>query len=1014
MILEPHKKIIRLLILLFILLLSRGYTAFAASWTSGGPYGGDINSLAMSLTNPNVIYAGTQSGVFKTVNGGENWTSAGLSGNNILTLQVAPSTEEILYACTENGIYKSDDGGTHWAQKNGSPDKLSGAEINTIAIDPNDPFTIFVGTGPQVFIGPGPEEIIGVFKSTNGGETWQQTLAETNGIDSVLTLLVDTVDPTYIYAGCDPAAGSPYNNNGFFVSNDRGETWVSQHIGYDTWNGETVTTLAMSYGVDPPILYALAGGLESGIYKSADRGMSWTPSPIHETSFPTGTLAVDFNNPRTIYYVGNHGVLKTADGGTTWISKENGLPSVYVRDIEIDPRNSNAYLGLQYYGVYKTVNQAESWSESTQGLNATYIENLAIHPISSDTAFVIIDVGGDDPNLLKTTTGGNAWEYIPNAPTNLGAIEVDPQTPSVIWAGDGMHRDLDFYVYKTTNSGTSWIEKQVFSFASGANFSAFSDILIHPEDSDAILVASKNLLSGGSIYGGGVLARSLDGGDTWDFLISLSTICIAMDPNDHQVVYAGRRRSGQVFKFTSVWGEYVRTEITPDEGIGDVHAIEVDLNSRVYVAASDGLRRWDGSGWIKFSGLPTDDITALFIDRLTSPGTVYVGTGGDGVFVSNDGGSIWTPLNEGLGNLNITKLAISETIPKTLYAGTAYGGVWSLILEEPAPDTDGDGLPDDLENATCTDANNPDTDGDGLSDGVEDANHDGIIDPAETNPCDADSDDDGILDGNEDKNHDGIIDTAAGETDPCNPDTDGDGIYDGTEIGLTVPQDPQATDQSQGYFVPDADPSTTTDPTDPDTDGDGISDGQEDANHNGLVDPGETDPSDNSSRPTIILLNKGFNLIAIPADVTNQPDLKDWLSVLGNSFEIEKVMAYDEANSRFITLIPEDGSNPSFTLQGGEGLIIYATGEKRVGFVSVDCSSLDLESGFNLIGIACPPNGYSAFQLLAELGSGNVSSIQRYSKEKGVFETAGFGPEGQLVGVDFPIVSGEGHFIYLK
>lgn len=278
----------------------------------------------------------------------------------------------------------------------------------------------------------------------------------------------------------------------------------------------------------------------------------------------------------------------------------------------------------------------------------------------------------------------------------------------------------------------------------------------------------------------------------------------------------------------------------------------------------------------------------------------------------------------------------------------------------------------------------------------------------------ADSDDDGILDGNEDKNHDGIIDTAAGETDPCDPDTDGDGIYDGTEIGLTAPQNPQATDQSQGYFVPDADPSTTTDPTDPDTDGDGISDGQEDANHNGLVDPGETDPSDNSSRPTIILLNKGFNLIAIPADVTNQPDLKDWLSVLGNSFEIEKVMAYDEANSRFVILIPEDGSNPSFTLQGGEGLIIYATGEKRVGFVSVDCSSLDLESGFNLIGIACPPNGYSAFQLLAELGSGNVSSIQRYSTEKGIFETAGFRQGGQVAGMNFPIVAGEGYFIFIR
>ncbi|MBW2661796.1 MAG: right-handed parallel beta-helix repeat-containing protein [Deltaproteobacteria bacterium] len=282
-------------------------------------------------------------------------------------------------------------------------------------------------------------------------------------------------------------------------------------------------------------------------------------------------------------------------------------------------------------------------------------------------------------------------------------------------------------------------------------------------------------------------------------------------------------------------------------------------------------------------------------------------------------------------------------------------------------DTDGDYIPDYLENRSCTD------------------------------PFDADTDDDGILDGAEDNNHNGVIDP--GETDPCKIDTDGDGIQDGTESGITEPvPDPDGNGPLLGtdtnVFIPDADPSTTTDPTDPDTDDDGVSDGQEDANHNGRVDAGETDPSDNSSRPTIILLNKG--------------------SVLGDSSEIEKVMVYDEANSRFVTLIPGDSSNPSFELQGGEGLIIYATGEKQVRFENVYCSSLDLQQGFNLIGIACPTEGYSAFDLLSNLGSGNVSSIQRYSTKKGAFETAGFAADGGLVGVNFAIVPGEGYFIYLK
>lgn len=108
-------------------------------------------------------------------------------------------------------------------------------------------------------------------------------------------------------------------------------------------------------------------------------------------------------------------------------------------------------------------------------------------------------------------------------------------------------------------------------------------------------------------------------------------------------------------------------------------------------------------------------------------------------------------------------------------------------------DSDSDGLPDDLEESTCTDPKNADTDGDGIADGIEDANHDGAINPlaGETDPCDADTDDDGLLDGEEDKNQDGDIDP--GETDPNNPDSDGDGYTDGDEVEEgSDPNDPES------------------------------------------------------------------------------------------------------------------------------------------------------------------------------------------------------------------------------
>ena len=139
----------------------------------------------------------------------------------------------------------------------------------------------------------------------------------------------------------------------------------------------------------------------------------------------------------------------------------------------------------------------------------------------------------------------------------------------------------------------------------------------------------------------------------------------------------------------------------------------------------------------------------------------------------------------------------------------------------------------------------------------EDTDSDGLCNEIDPDPLNADTDNDGLTDGplnSEDLNANGIVDN--GETDPTNPDTDGDGIFDGTEKGLTEPET-EDTDITAGFFVPDADPSTTTDPTNPDTDGDGIPDGVEDLNKDGAYNPelGETDSGNPDSDGDGILDN---------------------------------------------------------------------------------------------------------------------------------------------------------------
>lgn len=198
-----------------------------------------------------------------------------------------------------------------------------------------------------------------------------------------------------------------------------------------------------------------------------------------------------------------------------------------------------------------------------------------------------------------------------------------------------------------------------------------------------------------------------------------------------------------------------------------------------------------------------------------------------------------------------------------------------------------------------------------------------------------------------------------------------------------------------------------TDVNDDDSDDDGHNDGDEVA--------AGSNPLDESSSPatTVVQLRKGFNLVGIPADPKYQSNLKDWLQEWGNSFEIEKVLAFNEQTGRFLTMIPGDPENQDYTLSNGEAVFIYANQEKEITFNSVLCPSYNLSQGTNIIGVACPPNGYSAYDLLNNLGPDIILSIQRFDLGSGSFETAGY-ENDVIVGVDFPIIRGEGYLINIK
>jgi len=639
-------------------------SAASSTWSTNGPYGGYVNSLAMAEANPNVIYAGTESGLFRTADAGATWTKTNFPETRARVVQVAADNPGIVYAGTDDGIYKTGDGGSTWTHKG-----LSGARVNAIAIDSTNSSVLYVATGEWEHL----ESDVGVYKSIDGGDNWEKRLYKTdisNGL-AVYTVLIDSDNPQTVYAGVDGWTKQLYK------STDGGVTWVGKKVvgtGYD------VVALAMTpTGYSPATIYAIVPA--SAVYRSIDRGETWesTGTPWISPASPWA-LAVDNNDPDVVY-VGTHYYLgclyKSPDGGDTWSIKTYGLPPDCPSSIVIDPRDSDVYAGLSEGGVYKSTDGAESWNPSSQGMDNAVIDGLAVHPTSSDTVFAAVE--GDGHYLATTTNYGTSWDYLLDSPTKLGAVAVDPQNPSTIFAGDDYEYAYSYvYIHKSTDEGQSWSDTEL-CYRSGVELGV-SDIWVNPGDSSIILAA----VAGFGGDNGGVY-RSTNGGATWLRTYTFWATALASDPGNPGIIYLGTARNGYVFQSTDGGSSW--TNISPSaEWVLEVRDIEVDLNSEVYAATDEGLLKWDGAAWTNSTGLPTDDITALAIDRDTSPGTVYVGTGEDGVFVSQDGGNTWMPFNEGLGNLFITKLAISDGQPRMLYAGTEYGGVYScLIAAEDCP-----------------------------------------------------------------------------------------------------------------------------------------------------------------------------------------------------------------------------------------------------------------------------------------------------------------------------------------
>ena len=372
----------------------------------------------------------------------------GMSGR-VTAIDVVTDNPDVMYVGTASGgLWKSTSGGIKW-----EPifDKELTGSIGAVAIQQSNPSVIWVGTGegnPRNSLNGG----FGVYKSLDGGKTWKAMgLKKTRHIHR---LVIDPTDPNTVYVG---AIGSPWGvhpERGVYKTTDGGETWdkilfVNNKTGVadlvmDPTNPNKLIAAMWEHKRDP--WFFKSGGEGSGLHMTHDGGKTWKKLS-DEDGLPKGELGrigltIAKNKPNIVYALveaKKNALYKSVDGGFKWkkINDKNDIGNrpFYYSDIHVDPENEN-----RLFSVFTYVNVSEDGGKNFKQLMSAYGVDNGVHPdhhawwIHPDNGQFMID--GNDGGMNITKDGGKTWRFIGNLPVaQFYHISVDNEYPYNVYGG---------------------------------------------------------------------------------------------------------------------------------------------------------------------------------------------------------------------------------------------------------------------------------------------------------------------------------------------------------------------------------------------------------------------------------------------------------------------------------------------------------------------------------------------------------------------------------------------------
>ncbi|MBL7889976.1 MAG: T9SS type A sorting domain-containing protein [Bacteroidia bacterium] len=599
-----------------------------------------VNDVAIDPQNPNTIYIATGDddggdtysvGVLKSVDGGVTWQMTGLNfatiqSRKISRVLVNPNDPNIVFAGTTAGIYRSTNAGLTWTKvHNANP-------VKDMEFKPGDPSVVYATTSKSFY------------RSTNSGATFT-IVSTTNGLPAAsnvgrLAIAVTPADPNYVYL-----IATEINSNGFYGfyrSTNQGQTFMQQAnfpnlMGWDSdgmdSGGQGWYDLAIAASPSDKD-EVVVGGVN--VWRSYDGGLSWqimahwyggggapyVHADIHDLNYRPGTPEL---------YVGcDGGIFRTLDGGSSFDDLSDGLQIAQMyrmgaaatnanitiqgwqdngtnlqtgtnwerviggdgMECFVDWSNANYMYGELYYGdIERSSNGGASFNSIKNNISeeGEWVTPWLQDPINPQTLYAGYD------NVWKTTNRGNSWTKISSFNSNgLTSLAVAPSNPQYIYASDGSA------LYVTSNGGTSWTSMSPMNLGGGT----ITYIAVSTTDPSTLWITRSGYVANNKVF------KSTDAGQTWTNvsgnLPNIPANCIVYQNGTNDGLYVGTD-VGVYYKDNTMNSWMPFSNGLPNTIINE---LEIHYGSSKLRAATYGRGLWETSIYNPSSPLPFANFSA--------------------------------------------------------------------------------------------------------------------------------------------------------------------------------------------------------------------------------------------------------------------------------------------------------------------------------------------------------------------------------------------------------------------